>query len=201
MRLMPGALLLLGLIAIAEVRADDLPKATLYRNSNCGCCLEYARYLRRQGFDVDVVVGGMTSVRDEHGVPEDLEGCHTMVIGGYVIEGHVPAPSIKRLLAAGDPRHLAAGNAKRLARDDRSEAGRFHDLRDRRRPAKRSTALTDGKARPSAAASVDTRLALPAAECPPRRPDECGDGGWLSAGRKRNWRTADAGAFRRRWLR
>ena len=99
MRLMPGALLLVGLIAIAEVRADDLPKATLYRNSNCGCCLEYARYLRRQGFDVDVVGGGMTSVRDEHGVPEDLEGCHTMVIGGYVIEGHVPAPFVKRLLA------------------------------------------------------------------------------------------------------
>jgi len=99
MRLVLGALLLLGLIAIAEVRADDLAKATLYRNSNCGCCLEYARYLRRQGFDVDVVGGGMTSIRDEHGVPEDLEGCHTMVIGGYVIEGHVPAPIIKRLLA------------------------------------------------------------------------------------------------------
>ncbi len=48
MRLMLGALLLLGLIAIAEVRADDLPKVTLYRNSNCGCCLEYARYLRRR---------------------------------------------------------------------------------------------------------------------------------------------------------
>jgi len=48
---------------------------------------------------VEVGGGGMTSVRDEHGVPEDLEGCHTMVIGGYVIEGHVPAPIIKRLLA------------------------------------------------------------------------------------------------------
>jgi len=73
-------------------------EATLYRNPGCGCCLEYARYLRRNGFDVDVSSRSMTAIREKHGVPDALEGCHVTVIGDYVVEGHVPADVVQQLL-------------------------------------------------------------------------------------------------------
>jgi len=98
-RVMTVFLLVVGLLLTVEVRAADPPKATLYRNAGCGCCLEYARYLRRNGFDVEVSNRSMTPIREQHGVPEALEGCHTLVIGDYVIEGHVPVSAINRLLS------------------------------------------------------------------------------------------------------
>lgn len=92
-------LLVVGLLATVEGRAADPQKATLFRNAGCSCCLEYARYLRRNGFDVDVSNRSMTPIREQHGVPDALEGCHTMVIGDYAIEGHVPVAAINRLLS------------------------------------------------------------------------------------------------------
>jgi len=92
-------LVVVAFLVAAEVRADERPKATLYRNAGCGCCLEYARYLRRNGFDVEVSNDSMTPIREQYEVPDELEGCHTMVIGDYVIEGHVPVAVINRLLS------------------------------------------------------------------------------------------------------
>jgi hypothetical protein len=90
----------LGLIAPERGFADELTKATLYKNPQCDCCAEHAKYLGQNGFDVTVVeTFDLPSVKREHGVPEALEGCHTILIGDYVIEGHVPADVIKRLLA------------------------------------------------------------------------------------------------------
>ena len=77
--------------------AADIVK--LYRNPNCGCCDVYARYLRSNGFDVELIsTTDATSIHQKYAVPERLEGCHTAVIGGYVFEGLVPVEYIKRVL-------------------------------------------------------------------------------------------------------
>jgi hypothetical protein len=71
----------------------------LYKNPGCICCDRYANYLRANGFDVTVVEHpNMTLIKQKYGAREDLEGCHSTVIGKYVVEGHVPVAPIKRLL-------------------------------------------------------------------------------------------------------
>ena len=76
--------------------------ATLYKNPRCGCCENYAKYLRAHGFDVTVIpTHDLTLMQKENGVPAHLAGCHTTKIGPYVVEGHVPVESVKRLLREG----------------------------------------------------------------------------------------------------
>ena len=100
MRLVAFLLIFLGVFATARSLADELRRATLYKDPSCGCCAEYAEYLRRNGFDVAVVdTADLPEVKRFHGVPAPLQGCHTTVVGGYVVEGHVPAAAIERLLA------------------------------------------------------------------------------------------------------
>jgi len=90
--------ILLGLIT-APALAQEKPKATLYRNPNCSCCLDYAAYLRGAGFDVTVdSKQNLAVVRKQLHVPEKFEGCHVTVIGKYAVEGHVAADAIKKLL-------------------------------------------------------------------------------------------------------
>lgn len=80
--------------------ADSQIKATLYKNPQCSCCDGHARYLRRHGFEVaEVATHDLALIKKQHGVPEKLEGCHTIVVDNYVIEGHVPIKTIKKLLA------------------------------------------------------------------------------------------------------
>jgi len=88
-----------GLTIPSHSFADELKKATLYKNPQCGCCAEYAKYLGQNGFNVEVVETlDLPSVKREHGVPAALEGCHSTLVDGYVIEGHVPAAVVQRLL-------------------------------------------------------------------------------------------------------
>ena len=92
-------LMTLGLSLPGRAFADELRKATLYKNPQCGCCAEYGKYLGQNGFDVQVVETlDLPSVKREHGVPAALEGCHTTLVDGYVIEGHVPVDIVQRLL-------------------------------------------------------------------------------------------------------
>ena len=80
--------------------AEEAKTGTLYKNPECSCCEEYAKYLRRNGYTVKVVAThDLAAVKRQHSVPEKLEGCHTLVIGQYVVEGHVPSKHIDRLLA------------------------------------------------------------------------------------------------------
>jgi hypothetical protein len=73
--------------------------ATLYKTPDCSCCEGSARYLRRNGFEVKTVAShDLTLMKRQYGVPEKLEGCHTTIVGSYVIEGHVPIEPIKRPL-------------------------------------------------------------------------------------------------------
>jgi hypothetical protein len=73
---------------------------TMYKDPNCGCCSKWAEHMRASGFSVkEVATAKMGDVKREAGVPQALGSCHTARVGGYVIEGHVPAADVKRLLA------------------------------------------------------------------------------------------------------
>ncbi|CAO1665848.1 DUF411 domain-containing protein [Salinicola sp. NYA28a] len=73
--------------------------ATLYKNPNCGCCAEYAKYLERSGFEVETIdTHDLAKMKAEHDVSEELQGCHTTLIDNYVFEGHVPVESVTQVL-------------------------------------------------------------------------------------------------------
>jgi hypothetical protein len=92
-------LALVALFGIAMARAEPI-SATMYKNPQCGCCEQYAKYLHRNGFNVTVKeTANMSLISRQNGVPETLAGCHTMLVGGYVVEGHVPVGAINKLLA------------------------------------------------------------------------------------------------------
>lgn len=72
---------------------------TLYKNPQCGCCEEYANYLRRNGFSVTVKpTHELTPMSREAGIPDDFQGCHLAFIDNYVVSGHVPVNTVNRLL-------------------------------------------------------------------------------------------------------
>jgi hypothetical protein len=90
-----SALLLLSPSALAQAKPD----ATMYRVPFCGCCDGHAEHLRAHGYRVTIVeTRNMTSIKKRHDIPQQFEGCHTIEVGGYVVEGHVPASVIDRLL-------------------------------------------------------------------------------------------------------
>ncbi len=90
-----GAALLAG-----PVRAQALPRIVVTKDPTCGCCTAWADHLRRAGFPVDMVeTAEIGRVKARLGVPASLASCHTAEVGAYVIEGHVPAAEIRRLLA------------------------------------------------------------------------------------------------------
>ena len=86
--------------ALTPLCAADATKILVHRSATCGCCRAWTDRLRSAGFVVDIVDEvDMKSVKTKLGVPEELASCHTAELEGYVIEGHVPVASIKRLLA------------------------------------------------------------------------------------------------------
>lgn len=71
----------------------------VYRSPSCGCCLLWVEHLRAEGFQVAVHdTDDMQAVKQRLGVPEGQRSCHTASVGGYFVEGHVPATDIRRLL-------------------------------------------------------------------------------------------------------
>ena len=90
-----AAALLLPLTAVAQ-------SATMYKDPFCGCCTGHAEYLRENGFDVTIVETPpekLAAIKEKHQVPPALQGCHTLLVKGYVVEGHVPVEAIEKLLA------------------------------------------------------------------------------------------------------
>lgn len=76
------------------------PEITVYRDPGCRCCGGWMDHLKTQGFDPEnVPTADMDAIRQQYAVPQDLGSCHTALIDGYVVEGHVPAADIQRLLA------------------------------------------------------------------------------------------------------
>lgn len=91
--------LVIGLAGMQPVAAEPPVAATLYKNPGCQCCDAYAAYLRRHGFEVTVNASpDLNAVKREYGIPPRLAACHTMLIDGYVVEGHVPVEVIEKLL-------------------------------------------------------------------------------------------------------
>jgi len=97
------------LFAAAYASAAAPPVVEVVKSPTCGCCNGWIAHLRRAGFTVRVTeVEDLTPTARRLGVPDDLRACHTASVGGYAIEGHVPAADIQRLLRE---RPAAAGLA------------------------------------------------------------------------------------------
>lgn len=93
-------IVLIGLLAAACANAAQAAPYMMYRDAGCGCCMAWGAHAREH-LDHEVEVREdvpMATVKSQLGVPAALASCHTTVIGGYVIEGHVPAREINRLL-------------------------------------------------------------------------------------------------------
>jgi hypothetical protein len=91
-----GALLLGGLVAAQRPAA---PMVEVFKSPTCGCCALWVKHLEANGFATKVTdVEDISTVKAKHGVPGRLQSCHTAVVNGYVIEGHVPAADVQRLL-------------------------------------------------------------------------------------------------------
>lgn len=89
--------LMLSPIAVPALAAE---LATVYRSPSCGCCEEWVSYLKSKGFDATVIsTDDLGAVKENMHVPADMQSCHTALIGGYVVEGHVPVEAIAKLLA------------------------------------------------------------------------------------------------------
>lgn len=76
------------------------PTITVYKDASCGCCKSWIEHLIKHGYRVDAKDSpNMTEIKHTLGVPDGLTACHTAIVNGYLIEGHVPAADIDRLLA------------------------------------------------------------------------------------------------------
>jgi hypothetical protein len=91
---------ILAMVAVPLPAAAEPIHATLYKNPQCSCCEGYAAYLRKNGFEVDVKpTNDLAEISRKAGVPEKLQGCHTMFVNDYVVDGHVPVNAIRKLLS------------------------------------------------------------------------------------------------------
>ena len=105
--LMASAAPVPALLASRTLHAAEPIPVTLYKNPSCTCCEGYAQYLDQHGFKVDVKpTNDLAEISRKAGIPEELEGCHTSFIGNYVVDGHVPVKTIRKLL---DDKPMIAG--------------------------------------------------------------------------------------------
>jgi len=92
------ARLLLATCLAASVYAAG-PTMEVYKTRTCGCCAKWVEHMKAAGFDVKVnEVDSTGDYRKQNGVPESLASCHTAVVEGYALEGHVPAEDVQKLL-------------------------------------------------------------------------------------------------------
>ena len=99
------ALLAIGLAAAASLgiaaaqQRQGGPLIEVYKSPTCGCCSKWVEHMRASGFTVKTTdVDDIVKVKATHAVPDQLQSCHTGIVEGYVIEGHVPAADVQRLL-------------------------------------------------------------------------------------------------------
>lgn len=113
MRLLVFLLVIAAVLAVAAGCTSEKPaysndgsgeagleKAVIFKSQSCGCCSNYVSYMKRQkGFDVTTTnLEDISSVKEKYGIPSSVQSCHTMVVGDYFVEGHVPAEAVKKLL-------------------------------------------------------------------------------------------------------
>lgn len=99
MKLRLHSLLLIAALGSAHAWAQSSAAVEVFKSPYCGCCGKWVEHLRQNGFQVNTHdVEDVTAARKKMGMPDRLGSCHTAKIGGYVVEGHVPAADIQRLL-------------------------------------------------------------------------------------------------------
>ena len=92
------------LSSVSKSWAQGLPRMTVTKDPSCGCCSGWVEHIKAAGFPVEVIEStGLSRLKERLGVPRHLASCHTAEVDGYVVEGHVPAVAIKRLLAESRP--------------------------------------------------------------------------------------------------
>ena len=93
------AALLVWIVAGSSSAAEPI-EIQVYKSPTCGCCTKWVDHLRDNGFSVSVTeLKDVTPIKMENGVPRRLASCHTAITGGYIVEGHVPADDLHRLLS------------------------------------------------------------------------------------------------------
>jgi hypothetical protein len=99
-----GLILGVGVSVAGTVGMQAQPKpakvaVTVYKTSTCGCCSKWVEHMKSNGFEAKAIdVEDIDHVKRANGVPGTMESCHTALVGGYVVEGHVPAASVQRML-------------------------------------------------------------------------------------------------------
>lgn len=94
------AFLALAAASAFVASAANAAQLTVHKSPYCGCCAKWIEHVEKHGFTVKVIeTEDMAAVKKRLGVPDKMASCHTTQVGGYFIEGHVPAGDIKRLLA------------------------------------------------------------------------------------------------------
>ena len=77
----------------------SIPEVMVYKSATCGCCSKWVDHMKEAGFVVETTnVADVTAYKKKYGIPAGMGSCHTAVVGGYVVEGHVPADLVKKML-------------------------------------------------------------------------------------------------------
>lgn len=94
------ALMITGMVSAASAQQSKIVE--LYKSPYCGCCGAWGDHMKAAGFQIkEYNIEDLAPVKAKYGVADDLQSCHTAIIDGHVIEGHVPAQDIEKLLAEG----------------------------------------------------------------------------------------------------
>jgi hypothetical protein len=101
--LVVGVFLTLFLVGCTDTGLKDpalfSEKVTIYKAASCGCCVGYASYLDGKRVNTETVVTeNMNSIKQQYGVPANMQSCHTSIVGDYFVEGHVPLEVVQKLL-------------------------------------------------------------------------------------------------------
>jgi hypothetical protein len=88
--------LLAGTVSVSALAAEQM---TVYKSQYCGCCKTWIKHMEENGFEVKVVeTEQLDPIKQQYGITPQLASCHTGVVNGYVVEGHVPAADVQKLL-------------------------------------------------------------------------------------------------------
>jgi hypothetical protein len=101
-----GVFLLVLSASMWTAQRATAEEVVVYKSPTCGCCSKWVEHMREHGFELtvnDLDRDKIDKIRREKGVPRELGSCHTAIVGGYAVEGHVPADVIKRLLIEHPP--------------------------------------------------------------------------------------------------
>jgi hypothetical protein len=97
--LLAAAAFSISAVAQTKKAVAAKPQVTVYKSPTCGCCEKWVEHMNASGFAATATnMPDVSEIKTKNGVPAKLQSCHTSLVGGYVIEGHVPADDIKRLL-------------------------------------------------------------------------------------------------------